>query len=61
LLLLLDESVLEQKIELYKNVQDYDRCRAIINCLDNDFAWLKEIFINQCNAKNRWMVELEGY
>lgn len=62
LIALLDSSDVNDTImiaELYRNLGDFDRCMEIINRIENDeLDWLKEKFSEACEAKNRWVFEL---
>ncbi len=62
LILLLDQSDLNQKImtaEIHRNLGNFENCISIIHSVDNDdLNWLKEKFINECNRKNKCVIEL---
>ncbi len=62
LILLLDQSDLNQNImiaELHRNLGDFDACIDIVRKINKvDMIWLKEIFIIECERKNRWVVLL---
>ncbi len=62
LLSLLDQSDLNQKImiaEIHRNLGDFENCIVIIQSIDdNNLNWLKEKFLNECNRKNKWVIEL---
>jgi len=62
LLSLLDKSNEYQRVliaEIKKNLGDFEGCISDMESIDNNEAeWLKEIFINECKRKNRWVVEL---
>ena len=59
---LLDKSDINQKImiaEINRNQGEFENCIYIIESIDNEeLNWLKEKFINECNLKNRLVVEL---
>lgn len=58
----LDPSDLNEQImiaELNRNLGDFEACLDIIKSTDDpELDWLQEIFINECNNKNRWVVAL---
>lgn len=62
LISLLDQTDLNQRImiaEIKRNLGDFDSCIDIILKIDNDkLNWLKEKIINECEQKNRWVIEL---
>ena len=62
LISLLDQTDLNQKImtaEIHRNLGDFENCNILIQNVDNnDLNWLKEKFINECNRKNKWVIEL---
>ncbi len=59
---LLDQSDINQRImiaEINRNLGDFEACINIIQTIDNDeLNWLKVKFIDECNEKNRWVIEL---
>lgn len=59
---ILDESDINQKImlaEINRNLGDFENCIALIESIDDEtLNWLKEIFVNEANLKNRWLVKL---
>jgi len=59
---LLDQSDINQKImiaEINRNLGDFETCINLIQSIDNDeLNWLKEKFLNECNKKNKWVIEL---
>ncbi|MEW5844956.1 MAG: hypothetical protein AB1777_01685 [Bacteroidota bacterium] len=62
LISLLDQSDLNQKIivaEIYRNLGDFENCIKIIQSIDNDdFNWIKDKLINECNRKNKHVIVL---
>jgi hypothetical protein len=63
LLRLLDPSDTDEKImsaELYRNLGDFENCQKLIQSLENnELDWLRDIFLNECRQKNRWVVKLD--
>jgi hypothetical protein len=59
---LLDESDINQRImiaEINRNLGDFENCISLIQTIENgELNWLKEKFINECNRKNKWVIEL---
>jgi len=59
---LLDQSDINQRImiaEINRNLGDFETCINLIQSIDNDeLNWLKEMFLNECKRKNRWVIEL---
>ena len=58
---LLDTTDVHQKImkaELHRNLGEFDVCMELINSLDSNFDWLIEKFKNECNNKNRLLIQL---
>jgi hypothetical protein len=62
LISLLDQSDLNQKIivaEIYRNLGDFENCIKIIQSIDNDdFNWIKDKLIYECNRKNKHVIQL---
>ena len=62
LLPLLDPQDLNQQImraELYRNLGQFAKCRAIIQELDKDLAWLKVQYLAECEKRNHRLIVLE--
>jgi hypothetical protein len=59
---LFDQSDINQKImvaEINRNLGDFETCMNVIQSIDNaELNWLKEKFLNECNKKNKWVIEL---
>lgn len=59
---LLDPSDINQRImiaEINRNIGDFETCIKIIQSIDNDeLNWLKEKIVDECNKKNKWVIEL---
>ena len=59
---LLDYSNINQRImiaELNRNLGNFEKCITVINSIDsNDYNWIKEKFVTECNKKNRWVIEM---
>ncbi len=59
---LLDQSDINERImiaEIYRNLGDFENCISVIQTIDNDdLNWLKEKFLNECNRKHKWVIEL---
>ena len=59
---LLDQSDINQRImiaEICRNLGDFETCIKVIQTIDNEeLNWLKEKFLNECNKRNKWVMEL---
>lgn len=59
---LLDQTDINQRImiaEINRNLGDFETCINVIQSIDNDeLNWLKDKFLNECNKKNKWVIEL---
>ncbi|NVN95508.1 MAG: hypothetical protein HXX18_09525 [Bacteroidetes bacterium] len=54
---ILDYTNIDQRIlmaELYRNLGNFEKCIALIESIEpEDYAWLKEKYINECSKKNK--------
>jgi uncharacterized C2H2 Zn-finger protein len=44
--------------ELYRNLEQFDKCTEIINNLSSEFDWLKSKFLNECKNKNSLVFQI---
>ncbi|MBN8706520.1 MAG: hypothetical protein J0L62_11650 [Bacteroidetes bacterium] len=60
---LFDQSDSNQRImlaEINRNLGDFETCIGIIESIDDEeLNWVKEIIIDECKKKNKWLIELK--
>ena len=59
---LLDKENISERImiaELFRNLGNFDECKKIIDSLDEDSVWIKELFNVECNKNNKYVIALE--
>lgn len=63
LLVLLDESDNSHRLlcaEINRNLGDFEKCVSLTQSVDDEHLnWIKDILLNECKRKNKWLVELQ--
>jgi len=61
LLELLDVNNIDDKImiaELFRNLENYEKCKEILSSLDEENNWIKEKLEKECSRNNKFVIKL---